>query len=136
MERKTYSLTLAGRKLEITSTESAYHIERIRFMTEEEIEATMALDRRITFETAAAAAALRFAERVLMLEKECTRLRREKDELAELAKNSNTEKEYANKAASKAEEKDSGASNGKAKGKASENRAKDKENKSNAKLSK
>ncbi|MDO5022119.1 MAG: hypothetical protein Q4E07_02110 [Eubacteriales bacterium] len=82
MERKSYSLILAGRKFELTSTESAEHMERIRFMTEEEISATMELDRRITFETAAAVTALRFAERLLMLEEECTRLRREKDELA------------------------------------------------------
>ncbi len=93
MERKNYMLTLAGRKFEMTSSESAGHIERVRFMTEEEIEATMGLDRRISFETAAAVTALRFAERVLMLEDECTRLRREKDELAERI--SESEKENA-----------------------------------------
>lgn len=83
MDKNTYTVTLAGRRFTLSSSEDSEHISRIVNITEESITNIMSLDRRITFETAAAVTALRFAEEVVRLQEDNTRLRRSLDEANE-----------------------------------------------------
>jgi cell division protein ZapA (FtsZ GTPase activity inhibitor) len=83
MDKNTYTVTLAGRRFTLSSSEDSEHISRIVNITEESITNIMSLDRRITFETAAAVTALRFAEEIVRLQEDNTRLRRSLDEANE-----------------------------------------------------
>ena len=75
--RKTYKISLVGRSFKLTSTENEEHIQRVARMAENSMNETMTLDKRISFETAAAVTALRFAEEIIRLQDDLTRLRRE-----------------------------------------------------------
>ncbi len=75
--RKTYKISLVGRSFKLTSTENEEHIQRVARMAENSMNETMMLDKRISFETAAAVTALRFAEEIIRLQDDLTRLRRE-----------------------------------------------------------
>lgn len=75
--RKTYTISLVGRSFKLTSTENEDHVQRVARMTENSISETMLLDKRISFETAAAVTALRFSEEIIRLQDDLTRLRRE-----------------------------------------------------------
>ncbi len=83
MDKNTYTVTLAGRRFTLSSSEDSEHISRIVNITEESITNIMSLDRRITFETAAAVTALRFAEEIVRLQEDNTRLRRSLNEANE-----------------------------------------------------
>lgn len=75
--RKTYKISLVGRSFKLTSTENEEHIQRVARMAENSMNETMMLDKRISFETAAAVTTLRFAEEIIRLQDDLTRLRRE-----------------------------------------------------------
>ncbi len=75
--RKTYKISLVGRSFKLTSTENEEHIQRVARMAENSMNETMTLDKRISFETAAAVTALRFSEEIIRLQDDLTRLRRE-----------------------------------------------------------
>lgn len=79
-QEKTYEVCLLGRKLKLKSRESESHIQRVAAFTERAISEIMLGSRHITYETAVSAAALRFAEQLLALEDDVSRLRRESDE--------------------------------------------------------
>lgn len=77
MDKKTYNITLCGRKYTFASSEGDLHVKRVADLTRRCIEETMLLSKSIGFETAAAATALQFGEEIIRLQDELTRLRRE-----------------------------------------------------------
>lgn len=78
--KSSYEITLGGRRLTIRSGENEAHVQRVAELTERQINEIMLSGKRISYETAAAVAALRFAEEVLALQDDNMRLRRELDE--------------------------------------------------------
>lgn len=78
--QNTYEVNLLGRRLKLRCPEGEDHIRRVVSFTERAISETMLASRHITYETALGAVSLRFAEELLALQDDITRLRKALDE--------------------------------------------------------